>query len=308
MDPFEGYGPDNPLIMSAAGLCKSFRLDHIEPLAAAADCVVVGSITLDRRDGNDGRCEYLEDPLYSVNAWGMPNPGSDGWPRLALGSQESDRYLALKRQGTLMVSLAEFTPLGYSALFERLRHWGSGVELNFGCPNVRDQGRLKQLVSFDPPVMARVLDLIEAAKRADGPRTFTGVKLSPYSDPYLLADVAAVVAESQTVDYVAVTNTFAGGRAYTRERKRALWTTQTGVVGGIGGEALKPISLANAAMFRELLPSRVAVVRVGGVSSGEDVWQSYDVGCTGVQVATAVMRHGPRVLDRMRQEYADIVG
>lgn len=309
---FDGYGPNNPLIISGAGLCKTFALEQIEPLAAAADKVVVGSITLDGRAGNDGVCEYFDDPLYSLNSWGMPNPGSeDGTARQSsegpIGLWRA-RYGDLRREGKLIVSLAEFSPLNYSSLFYRLYSWGNGVELNFGCPNVRDDGTQHKIVSFDPPGMARVLDLIVAAKRDEGARVFTGVKLSPYSDPGQLKEVAAIIAESKTVDYVAVTNIFPNGRAYTPNHKPALRTTQAGAVGGIGGEAMKPISLSNAAQFRDALPETIAVIRVGGISSGEDVWQSYDVGCAGVQVVTAVARHGTPIFTQIRQEYADIVG
>lgn len=304
--PFAGFGPTNPLIMSAAGLCKTFNIDQISPVAAAVDIMVIGSITFDERAGNTGTCEYFDNPLYGVNAWGMPNWGSGRGPDDDHG-QPSAVYAGWVRKRKVIVSIADFSPLKYSALFYRTRGWGNGIELNFGCPNVRDDGAQHPIVSFDPLRMAGILDLIEAAKRDDGPRTFTGVKLSPYSDPGLLKEVAAVIAESGTVDYVATTNTFPNGRVYTPKLRPGVNTTQAGPNGGISGEALKPISLSNTAQFREALPPTVAVIRVGGISSGQDVWESYDVGCSGVQVMTAIVKHGPTVLTKIREEYAEIV-
>lgn len=303
---FKEYGSRNPLIMSAAGLAKTFELEQIERLAAAADKVLVGSITPQKRDPNEGTCENFDIPLYSLNAWGMPNPGWENLPRYTHMNEEVAKRFAAVRD-KVIVSLAAFSPLEYSAIFYRLRHWSGQVELNFGCPNVRDDGTQHKIVSFDPATMSTILYLIEAAKREEGPNHATGVKLSPYSDPGLLKEIAAVIAESGTVDYVAVTNTFPNGLGFI-EGKPAIMTRQAGYYGGIGGEAMKPISLSNAAQFREALPPDIDVIRVGGVSSGDDIEQSYDVGCTGVQVATAIAREGIGVLTKIRQEYADIVG
>jgi dihydroorotate dehydrogenase (fumarate) len=210
----------------------------------------------------------------------------------------------------LIFSLAEFSPKGYEELVRRTWTWGSGIELNFGCPNVRDDGVQHRIVSFDSSMIHVILQLVELL----GYDIPIGVKLSPYSDPGLLKEVAAVIAGARrddgrpVVSYVAVTNTFPNGLGYTPARKSALSTKEAGAVGGIGGEALKPISLSNAAQFRVALPDDIAVIRVGGVSSGEDLWQSYDVGAIGVQMATAVAKQGPGVFRAVRQEYADIIG
>ena len=304
---FDGFGRDNPLLMSAAGLCKTFDLNVIEPLAAAADFVVVGSITLEERGGNEGVCEYFDNPLYSVNAWGMPNPGARGQPGYLLWDIPKAEACMKK----VIISLAEFSPSGYYTLFSKTWSWGAAaIELNFGCPNVRDDGTQHKIVSFDPATMYAILDLIGGF----GPVCPIGVKLSPYSDPGLLKEVAGVIASAMRsqsvhmVDYVAVTNTFPNGRAYTAARKPALATKQASANGGIGGEAMKPISLSNAAQFREALPVEIGVIRVGGISTGDDVWQSYDIGARGVQVATAVAKQGPGLFTAMRQQYADIVG
>jgi dihydroorotate dehydrogenase (fumarate) len=304
---FDGFGPDNPLVMSAAGLFKNFSAEGAETLFNRAGKVLVGSITPGpKRPGNEGTCECFDNPLYGLNAWGMPNPGSDDAPVYPPGT--AGRLLKEK----MIFSLAAFSPAGYRDLFVRAWDWGWGVELNFGCPNVRDDGSQHKIFSFDPEVLAETLRLIDGTSYSAIP---IGVKLSPYSDPGLLKEVAAVIAgfgsdESQQplVNYVAVTNTFPNGLGYTSGHKPALSTKQAGAFGGISGEAMKPISLSNAAQFRAALPDDIAVVRVGGVSSGEDLWQSYDVGAIGVQMATAVARFGPVALTNVVQEYADIVG
>jgi len=264
--------------------------------------VVVGSITTEFRPGNSGSsCEYFDNPLYSVNSWGMPNRGSK-----AISFTMDEQLRELIAGHKLVLSLAEFTVTGYYYLFKRLQNWSGAVELNFGCPNIRDDGAQHKIVSFDPDTLLTILEMLDL-REGGGEPTYLGVKLSPYSDPGMLTEVAGVITESGKVNYVATTNTFPNGRAYTPGHKPALSTNQAGAVGGIGGEATKPISLANAAQFRSLLPDDIHVIRVGGISTGEDVWQSYDVGCQGVQVATAIAQHGPQILTTIRQQYADII-
>jgi dihydroorotate dehydrogenase (fumarate) len=297
---FDGFGPDNPLLMVAAGVCKGYNRETVQALAAAADKVVIGSITLDPRTEYTGVCEYFDDPLYSLNAWSMPNLGSRAVPTI-------DEALRSK----LIFSLAEFSPDGYGELVRRTAHWGCGVELNFGCPNVSEDGVQHRIISFNPSMIHMILQVV----RLIVGNVPIGIKLSPYSDPGLIREVASVITNARRrcdgrhlVSYVAVTNTFPNGRAYTPDRRPALWTEESGPFGGIGGEALKPISLSNAAQFRAALPDEIAVIRVGGISSGADVWQSYDIGCTGVQIATAIAQKGIGVFNTIRQDYADTIG
>src|SRR5690349_433629 len=124
MSLFDGYGPDNPLVMAGAGTCKTLDLDAIEPLANAADLVVAGSMTLEERAGNAGVLDYFGD-LYSVNSYGMPNQGSDsGWEQKS--AYPDDRFAELRRR--VIVSLAEFSALGYYQLFKKLCEWGLASE------------------------------------------------------------------------------------------------------------------------------------------------------------------------------------
>ena len=63
------YGPENPLVMAGAGLCKEGYATHIAELKQrGADAVVIGSITLEPRVGNTGRCEYFDNPQFGLNA------------------------------------------------------------------------------------------------------------------------------------------------------------------------------------------------------------------------------------------------
>ena len=149
---FEGYGPDNPLIMSGAGLCKYLTTEAIKAFTDAVDFAVGGSITPgDLRAGNPGVAhEYYDNPLYSVNAWGM---NCDGSNEVAADKD----YVAAELRAKVILSVAGFKVQDYVDLYSQLCDWGAGIELNFGCPNVRDDGIQEPIASFNPDYMDEIL-------------------------------------------------------------------------------------------------------------------------------------------------------
>ncbi len=291
---------DYPLIMNAAGMCKTFEVNPIVEISRPFDAVVIGSITPLQRSGNTGTCEELENSLYGLNSWGMPN-----------GGVESAQYIdglhgpLVDLTTPIIVSVAGFSSEDYHYLIRKLACWGSGIEINLGCPNVRDDGSQHKIASFDPEYMAEIFEEIRQLNNI-GQLTTIGVKLSPYSDPGLLKEIAAVIIESGLVHYVATCNTFPNGIGFDNWGRSRIQTDQAGWFGGISGRALNPISLSNAYQFRQLLPESIAVIRVGGISTARDVWESYQIGCVGVQIGTAYAQKGPRLINTIREDLASL--
>lgn len=293
---------DYPLLMLAAGMCKTLEPAAVVGAVRGSDIGVVGSITPQKRKGNTGRQEDLNDALFGLNSWGMPNSGV----------YEADYTDGVRGpfdtfETPIVVSIAGFSVVDYAYLYRKLLLRGAGLELNFGCPNVRDDGSQHKIASFDPAYIEQILDALSNILRV--PNQIIGIKLSPYSDPGLLKEVASVIAIfSDLVDYVASCNTFPNGVGFNEAGKSRVYTDEAGRYGGISGEALKPISLGNSAQLREALPDDIAVIRVGGVSSGRDAIESYKVGCAGVQIGTAYSKEGNQIFHRIRQEmaYADM--
>lgn len=274
-----------PIIMSAAGTCKSFDAGQLRPFAEAADVAVAGSFTLRERLGNTGpRKEYVEDPRATINAWGLPNRGSSNIPVAPFRN--------------LIASIQGETAEEFWELHELHDGWGVATEWNLACPNKAGGN----MFAFDPNATDRLLEGLSSESTC-----MVGLKLSIYSEPNRLKEMADVISRhAGKIDYVAACNTFAGGRMYRPDGSSALKTNELGVRGGIGGEALKFFSLSNAADLRELLPGNIEVLRVGGVSSGRDVWESMDVGCAGVQIHSAISQQGIGVIQKIREEYVDL--
>lgn len=287
-----------PLLMLAAGMCKTLEPEPIQKIQPAVSAVVAGSITPESRPGNTGKCQNFDNSLFALNAWGMPNQGA--------GSAQYSEGITgsfADSDTPVIVSVAGFSVNDYCYIARKLRLWADGLEINLGCPNIRDDGSQHKIASFDPEYILQILSAINEHEVVSSSITTIGLKLSVYSDPGMLKEVAAVIADfSELVSYVAVCNTFANGIGFDEKGRPMLETVEAGPFGGISGVALKPISLSNAYQFRQALPQDIAVIRVGGINTGRDVWESYQIGCAGVQIATAYSKEGPRVFNRIREE------
>lgn len=266
-----GVPLEHPLL-NAAGTAKSVA--EVERLArSAVSAVTVGSITVEPRDGNAGEVFTARDG-YAVNALGMPNRGAafyrDALPEMAALTRDAGK--------PLIVSVAGFSPDEYATLAALSATAGADlVELNLGCPNVWDDGSQHRIASFDPELVARTATVAVAA--ADG--VPVGVKLSPLSDPTLLAEVAGTLVDAG-VRFVVSCNTFPNGLALRPDGRSAIDVEY----GGVSGGAMKPIALGQVGQLRRLLPPTVDLVGVGGVRRGEDIDDFRHAGAVAVGAAT----------------------
>ena len=146
----------------------------------------------------------------------------------------------------------------------------AAVEINISSPNKREWGRI---IATDPQRTAEVVGAARAATRRP-----LWVKLSPN-----VTDVVefARVAEGEGADALCVANTYVGMAVDLRGRRPAL----SNVTGGLSGPAIKPLSLR--AVYQVARVSKLPVIGVGGISSGEDALEYMVVGARAVQVGTA---------------------
>lgn len=161
------------------------------------------------------------------------------------------------------------------------------VELNFGCPNVSENGTQKPIVSFDPDAIEEIITAVGEA--TDVPLL---CKLSPYSNPAELARVAETIGGTGRVAGVTTSNTFPNGLMM--EGGEPVIASGTG---GVSGNAMLPIGLGQVRQFRQHLPEDVAVIGVGGVESKEDADLYFQAGASAVQAATLIVRDGHQAID-----------
>lgn len=270
-----GIDLEHPL-MNAAGTCKTF--EHAKRFArSAVSAIVVGPVTPEERDGNSGNV-YWQGEFYSLNSLGMPNPGESNffsyhWPRI--------REVALMGNKPVILQIAGFNAQDYAHVARQATRQGvEHVELNFGCPNIWDDGTQKGIISFDPEAIVLIVKMMREV--FGGPM---GIKLSPYSDPELLKRVAEAINSLDTdVGYVACSNTFPNAFVVDSVTGNSVISVGGGLA-GLSGKAMKPIAMGQVKQFQALL-DYADIVGVGGINNWKDVMDFHLAGARAVQAST----------------------
>jgi dihydroorotate dehydrogenase (fumarate) len=278
-----GIRLDHPL-MNAAGTCRTVEEARKLILAPTA-AVMIGSITVQPRPGNSGEVFWPTED-FSLNSMGMPNPGINYY------RQHLPEIIALANRVNkpVFVSVAGFSPSEYVALTAQAFSPGAAlVELNLSCPNVWEAGQQEKIACFDPSYTARILRTVEGQV---GPRASIAVKLSPFSDPAMLSTMAKVIGDSKLVKVVTTSNTFPNALSLDEQGKPRIATGDG--LAGLAGKALRPIALGQIKQLRQLLPERIQLVGVGGITKAQDILDFQRAGATAVQIATDYFVRGER--------------
>lgn len=297
-----GLSLEHP-IMLAAGMVKT-REDLRRALNSAASVIVVGSITVEAREGNRGQVYQLAPQGgFSVNSLGLPNLGAEYW-REHLPSAMVETHAAGK---LLIFSGAGFSPADYGVLAQVALQGGvDAFEANLGCPNVWDKGRQHRIASFEEGLIVDIGERVRDAVGSGRRRMPVWFKMSPFSDPAGLERAAFAVGQLGYITAVVTSNTFPNATGFDRDGRRLI--DPAGGLGGLGGPALKPIGLGQVVQWRALLPARIQVVGVGGISTGQDVVDYFRAGADAVQIATAYLQEGERVFSRILAEFVERIG
>ncbi|MEX2029026.1 MAG: tRNA-dihydrouridine synthase [Candidatus Paceibacterota bacterium] len=289
-----GLRLEHPL-MNAAGTCK--MLEEVEKLSRSASAaIMVGSITVEARTGNSGDV-YWAGPMFSLNSLGLPNRGAPYYremiPKMVAVAHGEGK--------PLFVSVAGFSPEEYANLAELSFDGGADlVELNLGCPNVWQDSTQKRIACFDPALVAEVLRLVEERVGADAK---VSVKISPFSDPFALTEVAQIFDASKLAKVVTTVNTFPNAFSYNGTKPRI---TPGGGLAGFAGPAMKPIGLGQVRQLRSILPEHIQIIGVGGITHGEDIREYQESGAVATQVATAYLERHEQVFSSLLGELLEV--
>lgn len=276
-------------VFNAAGP-KDVTFDELKVIAESdASAVVIKSCTLEPRDGNE-EPRYKDVPLGSINSMGLPN----------LGYKEYLQIVPKLKKLTnkpIIVSLAGMAPSDIPVLMDAfMASEVDIIELNLSCPNLKG----KPQIAYDFEMMDKIL--------ADVTKNLTkpfGIKLPPYFDP-VHWDMASSIFKKYPIDFLVSINSVGNTLIIDPETEQPLIKPKGGF-GGLGGEYVKPIALANVRAFSQLLGDRMAIVGVGGIASGMDAFEFLLCGADAVQIGTQFMREGPECFGRIDRELAEIL-
>ena len=245
---------------------------------------MLGSITVAAREGNAGEVYHSASGRYALNALGMPNRGqafyAEHLPAMAT--------MTFRERKPLGVSVAGFSPAEYAQLTATAANGGADlIELNLGCPNIWQGSAQKRIASFDLPLCAQIIAEARLALDGTGRTVALGVKLSPFSDPTALAEIAGMLARAP-IEFVCTCNTFPNAVALDAQARPQI---SVGLA-GMSGPALLPVALGQLTQLRAALPEDLALIGAGGVSRGQDILAHRQAGARAVQVATAFWDRG----------------
>lgn len=273
-----------PIMNAACSVAKS--ISDVEALSKTkVSVILVGSITVQPRDGNPEPRWFVGEG-YALNSFGMPNGGIEFYktnlPKMIAIAHQADKKFALSIAGFNTAEYVLLAQLADDAKVDLL-------ELNLGCPNVNIDGKQKPIVSFDPASLDEIITAVSTVTTVP-----LMVKVSPYSNPAELANIAQVINASGKVSAVVTTNTFPNGYQ-TNNGEPVLANT----FGGVSSSAMLPISVGQVRQFRNALSDEIAVVGVGGIETAEDAAQYFAAGAEMVQCATLIVRDGHGAIDKL---------
>jgi dihydroorotate dehydrogenase (NAD+) catalytic subunit len=256
----------NP-IFTASGCAASGReLSQFFPLSELG-AVVTKSIMLKARLGR-ATPRMAETPSGMLNSIGLQGPGIEQF-------LEEDLAWLQTQSCDVIVSIAGETVDEYGALARRLRGQAgiSAVEVNISCPNVANRG---QVFACNPVTARAAIEAVRINLGGDFPII---AKLTP--DVTDITEIAKEVIDAGA-NGLALINTLLGMVINLRTLKPHL----AGRTGGLSGPAIRPIAVRAIYQVRERFPD-VAILGMGGVSSGEDALELVAAGANAVSIGTA---------------------
>lgn len=170
------------------------------------------------------------------------------------------------------------------------KNHADAVELNFSCPNMTEEGLGSDICS-DPGLVER---FTAAAKR--GCSIPVLAKLTPNTGSMAKAAKAAVRGGADGIAAINTIKSVTGVNLHTYVAAPAV--KGHSAVGGYSGAAVKPIALRFIAEVAETEQMKGRHVSgMGGIETWEDALEFILLGAGSVQVTTAVMQYGYRIID-----------
>jgi dihydropyrimidine dehydrogenase (NAD+) subunit PreA len=193
----------------------------------------------------------------------------------------------------VVVSLMVETKDEWRDIIKRCEDTGcDGFELNFGCPHGMCERGMGSAVGQEPKVLEEIAGWV--MEFASIPVL---VKLTPNITDVLYP---AMAAQRGGVDGVSLVNTFKSVIGIDHDTLSPIPSVGgEGTSGGYCGPAIKPIALHMVTRLGKAPEFHLPISGVGGVQSWEDALDFLLLGASSIQVCTAAMHYGFKIVDDM---------
>ncbi|MFC7392269.1 NAD-dependent dihydropyrimidine dehydrogenase subunit PreA [Scopulibacillus cellulosilyticus] len=167
-----------------------------------------------------------------------------------------------------------------------------GFELNFGCPHGMSERGMGSASGQQPDLVKKQTMWVKEVSQVP-----VIVKLTPNITDITVTAASAVQGGADAVSMINTINSLAGVDFDTWETIPSV--AGKGAHGGYCGPAVKPIALNMVAECARHPKINVPISGIGGISTWQDAVEFMLMGATGVQVCTAAMHHGFRIVEDM---------
>lgn len=212
---------------------------------------------------------------------------------LEINLQEIREVLRLFPDRAMVVSLmADNTRESWHELIKKVEDTGAhGLELNFGCPHGMTERGMGAAVGQDPEIARMVVEWVMEAATIP-----VITKLTPNVHSVVPAGKAVVKAGTNALSLINTIQSVTGIDLDTLVPNPNV--AGKSVFGGYCGPAVKPIALKFLTTLGQDQTTRtVPISGIGGVSTWKDAVEFILLGATNVQVCTAVMKYGFRIIE-----------
>jgi len=189
--------------------------------------------------------------------------------------------------------MVESKPEAWHDIVRRVEDAGcDGVELNFGCPHGMSERGMGSAVGQVPEYCQSITEWVKQVSTVP-----VIVKLTPNVHDIVPPGRAAVAGGADALSLINTINSIIGVDLDTFETIPSV--RGKGTHGGFAGPAVKPIALHMVSALGCDSEINVPLSGIGGIENWRDAAEFMLLGCTSVQVCTAVMHYGFRIVEDM---------
>ncbi len=214
---------------------------------------------------------------------------------LEINLKEITEVVKLFPDRAMIVSLmADNDKASWHELIKKCEDAGAmGFELNFGCPHGMTERGMGAAVGQDPEIAKMVVEWI--MEKATIPVI---TKLTPNVHSVVPTGKAVVQAGTHALSLINTIQSVTGVDLDTLVPNPNVGGKTT--FGGYCGPAVKPIALKMLTTIAQNAITRtVPISGIGGISTWKDAVEFMLLGASNVQVCTAAMKHGFRIIEDM---------
>ena len=195
----------------------------------------------------------------------------------------------------IIASLMTETRHDWKVLIEKCEDAGvDGLELNFGCPHGMCERGMGSSVGQEPKLLQEITSWAK-----EFARTPVLVKLTPNTGDILEPGLAGVAGGADGLSLINTIKSIIGVDLDLLVPVPRVGSASSN--GGYCGPAVKPIALHMVAALARDAGIKIPISGIGGISTWRDAAEFIALGSTSVQVCTAVMHYGYRIIEDLTE-------